>query len=195
MKETRSVEFPNWFASTPAQENFNKYLEPYKGQPDIKFLQLGAYTGDATVWLLDNILTDKTSHLTDVDTWYGSDEDQHEKIDFTEVEKFYNSRIKPYKNITKFKGTTIEWLKAAPLDYYDFIYVDADHTAPSVLIDAELSFLSLKSGGILAFDDYEWDAGRGEVFNPKPGVNTFLHRHKLNVHILDVGWQLWLVKI
>ena len=194
LKETRSVEVPNWFTSTPALENFSKYLQPFKGQPDLQFLQLGAYTGDASVWLLDNILTDKTSHLTDVDTWSGSDEDEHHKLDFKDVEAAYDYKTKGYKNFTKFKGTTIEWLKAAPLDYYDFIYVDADHTAPSVLIDAELSFLSLKSGGILAFDDYEWNAGKGEAFNPKPGVNTFLHRHKPNVHILDVGWQLWLVK-
>lgn len=187
-------EFPNWFASTPAKVNFEKFLAPYKQHTELQFLQLGAYTGDASLWLLQNILTDESSHLTDVDTWKGSDEDEHHKLDFRAVEDTYNYQTRGYKNLTKFKGTTIEWLKAAPFDYYDFIYVDADHTAPAVLIDAELSWLSLKPGGLLAFDDYEWNLGRGDVYNPKPGVDTFLYRHKEELEILHIGWQVWVAK-
>lgn len=188
------MEFPNWFEVTNAKRNFEKYLKPFKDQPNLQFLQLGSYTGDATMWLLENILTDNSSHLTDVDTWEGSDEDAHEAIDFNAVESYYDSRIKPYNNITKFKGTTMEWLKAAPFDYYDFIYVDADHTAVGVLLDAELSWMSLKSGGILAFDDYEWDSGRGADYEPKPGINIFLARHADEYITLLHHTQVWLVK-
>ena len=188
------MEFPNWFASTPAKENFEKFLAPYKGHTDLQFLQLGAYTGDASLWLLQNILTDKSSHLTDVDTWMGSDEEEHDKLDFKQVEEAYDYQTRGFKNVTKFKGTTIEWLKAAPFDYYDFIYVDADHTAPGVLIDAELSFLSLKSGSIMAFDDYMWNAGKGDVFNPKPGIDTFMYRHQKELEVIHVGWQFWISK-
>ena len=184
-------EFPNWFASTPAKANFEKFLQPYKGHIELQFLQLGAYTGDASVWLLENILTEKSSILTDVDTWEGSDEVAHDSMDFKQVEKAYDYQTRGFKNVTKFKGTTIEWLKAAPFDYYDFIYVDADHTAPGVLIDAELSFLSLKPGGELAFDDYMWNAGRGDVFNPKPGIDTFMYRHQKELEVIHVGWQFW----
>jgi predicted O-methyltransferase YrrM len=187
-------EFPNWFASTEAKVNFEKFLAPYKGHTELQFLQLGAYTGDASLWLLQNILTDKSSHLTDVDTWKGSNEDEHHKLDFKAVENVYNYQTRGYKNLTKFKGTTIEWLKAAPFDYYDFIYVDADHTAPAVLIDAELSWLSLKPGGLLAFDDYEWNLGRGDVYNPKPGIDTFMYRHKAELKVLHIGWQVWVAK-
>ena len=187
-------EFPNWFASTEAKVNFEKFLAPYKGHTELQFLQLGAYTGDASLWLLQNILTDKSSHLTDVDTWKGSNEDEHHKLDFKAVENVYNYQTRGYKNLTKFKGTTIEWLKAAPFDYYDFIYVDADHTAPAVLIDAELSWLSLKPGGLLAFDDYEWNLGRGDVYNPKPGIDTFMYRHKAELEVLHIGWQVWVAK-
>lgn len=188
------MEFPNWFASSPAQDNFSKFLKPFKDQPKLKFLQLGAYTGDASVWLLNNILTNESSTLVDVDTWQGSDEVAHHEMDFSDVEKVYDKKVKGYPNVTKFKGTTIEWLKAAPLDYYDFIYVDADHTAASVLIDAELSLLSLMRGGVLAFDDYEWSEGKGPAYSPKAGIDTFLGRHKDEVQLLHVGWQVWLLK-
>lgn len=187
-------EYPNWFASTPAIKNFESILEPYKNKPNLQFLQLGAYTGDATVWLLDNILTEDSSHLTDVDTWEGSDEEAHKSMNFNEVKSIYDYKTRGYKNLTKFKGTTLEWLKAAPYDYYDFIYIDADHTAASVLLDAELSWLSIKPGGIIAFDDYEWNAGKGDAFNPKPGIETFLYRHKNELVILNKGWQLWVAR-
>lgn len=188
------MEFPNWFTSSPAMENFRRFLHPYKGEKELQFLQLGAYTGDATVWLLDNILTDETSHLTDVDTWKGSDEEEHHKLDFKDVEKAYDYKVRGRKNLTKFKGTTIEWLKAAPLEYYDFIYIDADHTAMGVLLDAELSWLSLKRGGTLAFDDYEWDEGKGDNLRPMPGINAFLKRHESEFFPIHKGWQVWIGK-
>ena len=188
------MEFPNWFASTPAKENFETMLAPDKGHTELNFLQLGAYTGDATIWLLENILTEESSHLTDVDTWMGSNETEHDKIDFTQVEAAYNYRVRGYKNLTKFKGKTIEWLKAAPFDYYDFIYIDADHTAIGTLLDAELSWLSLKPGGVMAFDDYEWSDGKGDAFRPMPGINSFLDRHANELWIIHKGWQLWVSK-
>lgn len=194
MKETRRVEFPNWFESTPAKANFERLLQPFKGQPDLQFLQLGAFTGDASIWLLDNILTDPSSHLTDVDTWEGSNEEAHYEMDFSDVETVYDAKTREYKNLTKFKGTTMEWLKAAPLDYYDFIYIDADHTAVGVMLDAELSFLSLKPGGVMGFDDYQWSDGKGDAYRPMPGINTFLDRHQDNLHIIHIDWQLWVVK-
>lgn len=189
------MEFPNWFAGGAARDNFRKFLEPYKGQPNLQFLQLGAYTGDATVWLLDNILTDDTSHLTDVDTWEGSDEYAHEAIDFSEVERVYDSKTSSYPNLTKFKGTTVEWLKAAPLDYYDFIYIDADHTATGVLLDAELSLLSVKRGGIIAFDDYLWSEGKGAAFEPKGGINSFIMRHEKELSPIHNGYQMWVTRL
>lgn len=189
------MEYPNWFAKTPARDNFRKFLEPYKGQSGLRFLQLGAYTGDATVWLLDNILTDPSSSLTDVDTWEGSDEYAHEQMDFSDIEKTYDTKTADYKNLTKFKGTTLEWLKAAPMDYYDFIYVDADHTATGVLLDAELSFLSVKPGGIIAFDDYLWTEGKGAHLEPKSGINVFLTRHKDSLEIIHNGYQMWVVRL
>ena len=186
--------FPNWFASTVAQKNFADLLLRLSDKPDLKFLQLGAFTGDASIWLLNNVLLNEGCHLTDVDTWQGSNEEAHHSMDFNEVELTYDEKLKTYTNVTKFKGKTIDFLRQAPLDYYDFIYIDADHTAIGVLLDAELSWLCLKSGGVLAFDDYEWSDGTGDAYRPMPGINSFLERHKDELTLICKNWQLWVVK-
>ena len=195
MRKDGRVEFPNWFEGTGANVNFEKFLEPFRGKPNLNFLQLGVYTGDASVWLMDNILTDGSSTLTDVDTWKGSQEDAHEKIDFEQVFNLYKYRMKKYSNSYCHRLTTHQFLRFHPDDYlYDFIYIDADHTAVGVLLDAELSWDLLKTQGVLAFDDYEWNQGKGDELNPGPGINTFLARHQGQFHVIHKGWQLWVIK-
>ena len=72
--------YPNWFEMT-AKENFESQLTPLAGKFGLRFLQIGAFTGDASVWLVDNILTQKNSVLEDVDIWTGSDEEEHKDMD------------------------------------------------------------------------------------------------------------------
>ena len=68
-------QYPNWFMYG-AVNLFSKYLGELKDR-EVHCLQIGAYTGDATEWLLQNVLTHPNSTLTDVDTWEGSDEVIH----------------------------------------------------------------------------------------------------------------------
>ena len=57
------TEYPNWFEVT-AKQNFQRFLTPLAGQDRLRFLQLGAFTGDASVWMAKNILTAPSSfHL------------------------------------------------------------------------------------------------------------------------------------
>ncbi len=148
------TEYPNWFAQT-AQNNFNTYLAEYKGKPNLRFLQLGVFTGDATVWLCNNILTDDTSKLIDVDTWGGSDEKSHAEMDFSDVQRVYKEKVKELSVVSVVSDTTSYLIRQQDnfKESFDFIYVDADHTSVAVLMDAELSWPLLKTGGVMAFDD------------------------------------------
>jgi len=181
-------EFPDWFTAY-AKPNFERFLLPLNGKDKLTFLQLGAYTGDASLWLLDNI---KDLMLIDVDTWEGSDEEVHKKINFSAVERAYDDKIKG--RTVKHKGTSVEYLVKSLFDY-DFVYVDADHTAASVLLDAELAWRNLKPGGIMAFDDFEWGAHLAAYLSPKLGVNLFLHRHQGQFELLEKGLQVWIKKL
>ena len=181
-------ELPNWFDAY-AKPNFERFLTPLAGNADLTFLQLGAYTGDASLWLLDNL---GSLILVDVDTWEGSDEEVHHKLNFSEVERVYDEKIKG--RTIKQKMTTFEYLLNSYF-FFDFVYVDADHTAASAFLDGELAWRLLKSGGIMAFDDYQWGAELSAYLSPKLGVNLFLHRHEGEFELLDKGLQVWIKKL
>jgi predicted O-methyltransferase YrrM len=192
------VEYPNWFAQS-AQYNFDVLLQRFAGQDNLAFLQLGAYTGDASVWMAENILTGSDCLLMDVDTWEGSKELAHEDMDFNEVLNIYNSKVKEFESIISFAMTTHSFLVGGMAqrrqNYFDFIYIDADHTTVGVLLDAELSWPLLKSGGVMAFDDYTWSHHTGDPrLEPKVGIDLFLHRHTGEYEILAVNDQVWIEK-
>ena len=189
------TDYPNWFEFV--RPNFEEFLTPLAGKDDLKFLQLGVFTGDASVWIAENILTGEGCWLIDVDTWEGSAEEAHEFMDFNDVYATYITKTQIYKNILHhFKSTTTWFLSSVRREPdYDFIYIDADHTTVGVILDAELAWPQLKSGGIMAFDDYTWGHHSGDPrLAPQVGIDLFLHRHELDVQILTKNHQVWIRK-
>jgi predicted O-methyltransferase YrrM len=184
--------FPNWFDGQ--RYNFEDQLTHLADRPDLRFLQIGAYTGDASVWLCENILTNPTSVLIDVDTWEGSDESEHSKIDFDRVLAYYEARITKYRKVIRLKMTSDKYFTGEIAAKFDFIYIDGDHTAAQVERDAENAWKLLKSGGIIAFDDYLWGQGLPEHTTPKPAIDRFLLTHTNEYQILVDSYQVWLRK-
>ena len=187
------TKYPNWFEMT-AKENFESQLMPLAGKLGLRFLQVGAFTGDASAWLVDNILTQKNSILEDVDTWAGSDEAEHETMDWSDVERTYDSRIAFRPNVIKYKMDSREFLRSIEEPTFDFIYIDGDHTAEGVLQDAVLAWRLLKPGGLMAFDDYLWEDPRGIEFQPGWSIDTFVGAVKEESEVLLSNSQVWLRK-
>jgi hypothetical protein len=187
--------YPNWF-NISAVKYFDLILpRRFANKPLLDFLQIGSYTGDASEWLLDNILTDRSSWLTDVDTWSGSDEGIHKKFDWEEIESFYDNRMSKYTNICKIKGYSEDFLSTAEQSHYDFVYIDGDHTANGVYLDATLSWDKIKPYGILAFDDYLWHHDtKQDHLRPKPGIDKFLEEHSGEYKMLIMDEQVWISK-
>lgn len=189
---------PNWFEH--GKQNFNTFLKPLAGQDNLKFLQLGAFSGDGSIWMLDNILTGDNSVLYDIDNWGSMQEDnfqgalgREEKVfDWEGLEKYYDERTAKYDNLVKVKTMTQTFLETTE-ELFDFVYVDADHTPEGAYQDGALSWKVLNVGGIIAFDDYLW-------FHPetkeetKPGIDKFLEEHLGRYEILHKHWQVWLKK-
>jgi hypothetical protein len=191
------MEYPNWFKQI-AQDNFEQFLTPLASKPNLEFLQLGVFTGDASVWLLENILTGEGSNLEDVDTWEGAlNEPIQEEMDFEDVYNTYLEKVSKYGDtVYQWRMTTQKFLLSNYSDgNCDFIYVDAHHTSASAFLDCELSWPLLKSGGILAIDDYEWTHPDGvEIHGPKLGIHMFLDRHEGEYKLLAKNHQVWLQK-
>lgn len=187
--------YPNWFEIS-AQTFFSLFLpRRFAGQPNLNFLQIGAYTGDASDWMLSYILTDESSWLTDVDTWCGSDEEVHKEFDWAELEQYYDQRMEEYPNLCKIKGYSADFLQNAESNYYDFIYVDGDHRAAEVYKDADFGWRCLKNGGVMAFDDYLWThTSLDPDLAPKKGIDKFLKEYAGRYNIIVVDQQVWVTK-
>jgi predicted O-methyltransferase YrrM len=71
------------------------------------------------------------------------------------------------ERLIRHEGPSAQILGEFPAGAFDWIYIDADHTAPAVLEDARLAARALRPDGILVFNDYiQWshlDASRYDV--------------------------------
>jgi predicted O-methyltransferase YrrM len=181
--------YPNWFDSQ--RYNFENHLTQFKGKPNLKFLQVGTYTGDASDWLLSSILTDPTSTLTDVDTWQGSDEREHKAMDFDKIYSLYLKRMDKYENLMAIKGDS-SYILPSLREQYDFIYIDGDHTKKAVYRDASNAWSLLKIGGILAFDDYLWGQDVHPSLRPMLAIDKFLEEKQGEYELLSKDYQVWI---
>lgn len=191
------TELPNWFLQAGGPAIFERHLSSKKGE-EIHCLQVGAYKGDASAWLMENILSHPKSTLTDVDTWLGSDEVEMDVLNWNEVEQAYDAQTSSYVasgRIIKKKMTSDEFFATKDSEiFYDFIYIDGSHEAVPVLKDGMNAVEALKVGGILAFDDYMWDQGKGPAYNPKHAIIAIANCYSNRLNVLEQGYQVWLNK-
>lgn len=189
------TEYVNWFEND-GQKNFYTHLLPNFADKSISCLQIGAYTGDASVWLYNNLLSNSNSVLVDVDTWEGSDEPVHHEMNWLTVEALYDAKTyvaRESKKIIKYKGTSDSFFKNN-IQTYDFIYVDGDHTAYQVLKDAVSAYECLKPNGIIAFDDYLWTANLGPLNEPRMAIDAFSNVYRDKLDLLLQDYQCWYKK-
>jgi predicted O-methyltransferase YrrM len=173
------------------ETNWRNYLAQYAGKPKVKILEIGSYEGRSAVWFLENILTHESSNLTCVDLAFG--------------EVFYNNLSKFADKITLMAGNSMAVLRDRQFlnPVYDIIYIDGDHGAIAVLSDVMLSFTSLKIGGILIFDDYQWEepGGYGDKsvelsaeeksrLEPKVAIDSFINVFADNFDMLYKDYQV-----
>jgi predicted O-methyltransferase YrrM len=188
---TKSLDTATWFDTT-ARANFERHLMPLADRA-LDCLQLGAFTGDASVWIMENL---PNALLVDVDTWAGSEE--HHDFDFEEVWRTYSERTRGYRRagrLSEREMTTDAFLRTRRgVDRFDFIYVDADHRAPAVLADAVLAWPLLRPGGLMAFDDYVWASSLGPLHAPHHAVDAFITVYAEQLRVVERNAQLWVRK-
>lgn len=192
------MKFYSWHNEPGIVTNFEKLLKDHKDVPNLNYLQIGVYTGDASLWLMRHVLTADSARLTDVDIWdlIHPDDCPLNDQNWVDVEAFYNRQVFPYKHkINKHKAFSKDWLLANRFETYDFIYIDGDHTPKAFMTDALLAWDLLKVGGIMAIDDYEWHHPLGEHLSPKPAIDMFLQMHQDSIEVLVKNWQVWVRKV
>jgi predicted O-methyltransferase YrrM len=177
----------NWFTTKiPVWE---KSLAPFKGKPGVKYLEVGLYEGRSALWMLENVLTDPTSHLTGIDIFDGELKD-----------RFFDNlrRCGAEGRATVLIGFSQVEMRRLPLESFDIIYIDGSHATADVLEDAVLSYRLLRPGGVLIFDDYVWSGAlytgpltRDETSDfPKAAIDRFVQCFEGRMSVLHNGSQL-----
>ena len=159
-----------------------------------KFLEVGAFEGRATCWLMQNALSD-TGTIRCVDTWQGSPE--HTDIDMDQVYlRFLKNTArtkKPNQELITGKTTSTAYLGKllAAEEKFDLIYIDGHHSAPYVMTDCSMAYWLLEPGGILIMDDYLWKIHELPASQrPKEALDAFLSAFSEMVVLVSVGYQL-----
>lgn len=170
---------------------WQEVLKPYRGEPNVSYLEVGAYEGGSIIWMLENILIHPTAKLTAIDIFSGPYKDKY----FKNIEQSgYSDKV---TTITAYSQLA---LRSLQLNSYDIIYIDGSHAKQDVLEDAVLSWRLLKSGGVLIFDDYRWAGCFGESETtdptdcPKVAIDPFVQCFEKYFHVVHNGKQLILRK-
>ena len=160
------------------------------------------------VWrgaLSSYILKQNPSELHLIDPWIHQD---YKKRGYSQpqlrMDKIYNNVVEKFKDdsrVTIHRKLSIE--AQFPEEYFDWVYIDADHSYEAVLADLKHYYPLVKKGGFLCGDDYglwnnlkhkpNWtgfgsDGGSMETgFGPKPAVDKFVKDNDLKLS--TKGWQ------
>ena len=100
---------------------------------------------------------------------------------YKKTEQIYQEVVKKFQNDTRVKihrknSTDVNF----PSNYFDWVYIDADHSYDSVIKDLLHWIRFVKRGGYICGDDYTWshpDCPRG----PGPAVDEFVNRFGLQL--------------
>jgi predicted O-methyltransferase YrrM len=189
----------NWFDSHMG--TFNNFLSKFKNLHNVNFLEVGSYEGKSTCYMLDNFLQGSNSKIYCVDSWEGGFE--HASTNFNIIfDRFKNNISNHNDKVEILKGNSYDQLMTLrdKKEHFDFIYIDGGHTVKDVLNDLVLTFPLLKSGGIMAMDDYTWgsasDTGNRQEDHKRPelAINTFLLGVKDEIEVIHASGQVWIRK-
>lgn len=158
----------DWFSN-----NINNFQTCMAALPARKkFLEIGAFEGRATCWMLENGLVDN-GEIVCIDPYSHSDFDPTIDMKAVELRFWHNvkSIMTPTQSVYSFKEPSYRALaEMIKRDYaFDFIYVDGSHAPDVALTDACMAWGLLKQGGVMLFDDYLYPHE-----NTRVGIDGFL---------------------
>lgn len=142
------------------------------------FVEVGSWKGRSAAFLgVEIINSGKPIKLYCVDTWKGSVE--HKEMPCILNDSLYNEFIENTKSLE----SVIIPLKMASLaaamhfedNSIDFVFLDASHEYEDIKADIAAWYPKVKSGGIFAGHDYEWNGVKRAVTEFSVEYNKFIH--------------------
>ena len=182
--------FPNWA----------KLLKRYRGR-SLRLLEIGSWEGRSALFFLNHL---PHAQVTCIDTFAGGQEHQDEAKrspqaarDLRGVERRFDANTKAFKKrIEKIKAQSTEALAALGIKnrQFDVAYIDGGHRSIEVYSDAVLTWPLMTRGGLVIFDDYDWNFMPKPLDNPAPGIDAFLASIKGQYRIAHKKYQIAIIK-
>jgi hypothetical protein len=169
----------NWFDVIPMEDKPYTYLEigALHGANVVSFCESYGIHKDTKVYVIDPF-----AEYLEYNEYKNKQQDNYQ---------IFLKNIEPYKEkITFIKEYSHLTLPELPDNYFDLIYVDANHEALFVLEDMVMSFRKLKRFGIMIMDDSDW------IDTVRRGIDAFLHAFDKKVKVLrEQNSQMFIQKL
>jgi tetratricopeptide (TPR) repeat protein len=179
---TKGYEFvlEGWFAThIPVWE---EQLRDCAGRKDLRAVEVGSFEGMSCCWLVDHVLTHPSAEIVCIDP------------DFQPLFDVNIRRSGASQKVRKIESRSQDALPELEADSYHLVFVDGEHLAPSVFLDAVYGLRLLRIGGLMIFDDYLKPPERDLRQPVKLGVDHFLSIYGGCVELLHSGYQVFLRK-
>lgn len=171
----------------------------------LRILEIGAFEGASTTWILDNLMSHPESTMTVIDTFEGGMEHQNDsantdKYELASLESRFRANVSKCEHANKLRvmkahsGDALLALRRKS-SQYDFIYVDASHVAIDVLHDAVACWRMLTVHGTMVFDDFRWKGYLEDCYNPRIAILAFLQCAAPEVETKETESQMWVTKV
>ena len=178
-------------------EGWASVIDPkeYCNKP-INYLEVGVLNGANLITFAKTYGLHNDSKFYCVDPWYDYDgyseyitqQDTNYELFTWNIEKAELSN-----KVVECRGCSNTEVPKLQDEFFDIIYIDANHEPEYVLEDAVLSFRKLKKGGIMIFDDY----GFGGPGLTQKGIDAFLSGYYKRIVVLGLHHecQLFIKKL
>ena len=166
-------------------------------------VEIGCFEGLTSNYIIDVLLSDDgklicVDPLTD--NYLNTELTDTDVSNNETIYKYFNNQYDRFKANTANNTNKLELYKNISSDIFpeliskyegqiDLIYIDGDHRATAVYIDAVNSFKLCKVGGVIIFDDYSW----GKMYNEEAtsiGVDKFLTEYENQYDLITKGYQV-----
>jgi predicted O-methyltransferase YrrM len=149
----------------------------------VRILEIGSWEGRSVLWWLDNVATHKNSQVITVD--------RHRD---PERWKRFLSNIASHEDAHKvvpIKGDSRKIVPQLTDQSIDLTYIDGSHEGRDVLLDGSNAYHKTKIGGVILFDDYQWNpAGNPRHVLPGPAIDTFVDLFSDVTKVIHKDYQL-----
>ena len=175
-----------------------RFWKPFMEKYDCQTIcEIGVFDGRNFIRMIEH----NPKEAVAVDAWIDDGIISHHDSGYSqealnELNKNFMIRMADKPFVKVYREYSSDAVRHFPDEYFDFIYIDADHTYEGCLSDVENWYPKIKKGKFLTGDDYVRTVNPVDVvYDVKKAVNDFAIKNNLAVYELPgnewaTGWAI-----